>query len=280
MLRFCAFIALVSMWAGSTYADTQEGLLALNEGRNADAIEAFQLAFESGDADAAFYLGRMSELGLGAPADFSSATVFYTAAAEGGSAAGKNRLGLMHLNGQGMIQDYERAYELICGAADAGDANGQFNCANILERGLSGSVDSTRVIEYYRLASEQNHLGAMNLYAFALISGEIVPRDVTKGISLVQKTASMGNPVGLFSLGQAYATGLGIDRDPVRAHAYFNLAAARNHPDAATARAQVEAEMAHDKIIEAQRFARTWRAVAPTGAPAIEDDTGNESPSE
>lgn len=270
-------VALSSYGLGVALADTDEGLLALNEGRNGDAIQAFQLAFEAGEADAAFYLGRMSELGLGAPADFSSATVFYTAAADGGSPAAKNRLGLMHLNGQGMIQDYEQAHELICAAADAGDANGQFNCASILERGLNGAVAPAKAIEYYRLASEQNHLGAMNLYAFALISGELVVRDVTKGISLVQKTASMGNPVGLFSLGQAYATGLGVDRDPVRAHAYFNLAAARKHPDAPSARAEVEAVMTHDKVIEAQRFARAWRAVAPTNTAPILEEAGDEN---
>lgn len=75
-------------------------------------------------------------------------------------------------------------------------------------------------------------------------------------------------------MAQAYALGIGLDRNLVKAHAYFNLAASRGHPDAVQARQEVENGLTKAQITEAQRFARGWR---PETAPEQTADPEGEN---
>ncbi|MEL6205553.1 MAG: tetratricopeptide repeat protein [Pseudomonadota bacterium] len=256
----------LSLQPRDALADEGAGQVALAEGRYGDAAQAFSQAFDAGDPDAAFFLGRMTELGLGTEPDPVGAAKFYMAAAEAGSAPAQNRLGLMFLKGESpMLQDYAKARELLCEAAESGDKNGAFNCAVVLEGGLGGDVDKAGAHRFHEVAAEQGHIGAMNALAIALITGEHLPRDFDRAIALLSRTAAQGNPVGLHALGQAYAVAIGVPRDLEKAHAYFNLAAARGHPAAGEARARLEAEMSAEQVTRAQTVAREWRAVPDPG---------------
>ena len=100
----------------------------------------------------------------------------------------------------------------------------------------------------------------MNLLGLALMAGaEGVEADRDAARALFEATAAMGNPVGLYTLGQIYAEGLGVETDLVAAHAWFNIAAARGHPQAAAARAEVEALLTPEQVRDAQSRARDWR---------------------
>ena len=106
------------------------------------------------------------------------------------------------------------------------------------------------------------HLGAKNQIANALIEGKFIERDIKGAVELFQQTAAEGNSVGLFSLGQAFAAGLGVDQDLIKAHSYFNIAAALQHPAAASARDALENQLTPDEVRLAQQLARAWRPIA------------------
>ena len=55
------------------FADVSDGLAALDAGDIASAASRFQDGFAAGDADGAFYLGRLFEFGLGTDADITRA---------------------------------------------------------------------------------------------------------------------------------------------------------------------------------------------------------------
>lgn len=59
----CAALAFSSATA---FADVEQGLAALQQGNAELAASKFQKAFDAGDADGAFYIARMLELGIGA----------------------------------------------------------------------------------------------------------------------------------------------------------------------------------------------------------------------
>ncbi len=242
-------------------AGVKEGLEALDRRAFEDAARLFREALDKGEADAAFYLGRMMELGLGAPANMERAIGMYRLAAERNSPLAKNRLGLLHLEGIAVLQDYETGAKLVCEAAKAGNANGLFNCAIVTMEGRGVAKDPARAVAMLRKAAAQDHIGAKNLLAQAYLNGTGVKEDRTKAIALFRETAEAGNPVGLFSVAQAYTLGLGgLKKDLVRAHAYFNLAAVRGHPEAAKAREMIEAQLAPEQVAHAQRIAREWKA--------------------
>ena len=241
------------------YADIKQGLTELDAKNYEAAAQTFSKAFEDGEVDGAFYLGRMLELGLGGEPNRQTAVGLYVAGSAKGSALAKNRLGVLHVQGLGVLQDYERGATLVCEAAEAGDMNGQFNCGSLLKEGKGIAKDEKKAVEWFGKAADSGHVGAKNLYAEALVQGVHVEQNPVKAVQYYQQTAASGNATGLFSLALAFENGLGLEKDVEKAHAYFNLASALNHPLAAQARARVEQSMTSEQVTNAQRFAKAWR---------------------
>ena len=239
----------------------QLGLEALEEQDFVSATEHFSESFEQGNADGAFYLGRMLELGMGGAANPKAAIGLYVAGSARQSAPAKNRLGVLHIQGSGVLQDYEEGAKLICEAAELGDVNGAYNCASLLLEGRGLEQDETAAYEWFGKAAALGHVGAKNEYANALADGKFVAKDIKGAVQLFQQTAATGNPVGLYALGQAFAVGLGVDQDLIKAHSYFNIAAALEHPQGAAARTALEHEMTSDEVRQAQQRAKAWRPV-------------------
>lgn len=264
MFGFAAALFAAPAWSHEKGMHVQEGLAALEAQDFKGAAEAFQGAFDEGDADGAFYLGRMLELGIGGQANLQAASGLYRAASELGSAPAMNRLGILHIQGNGVLQDYVEGARLVCAASDLGDSNGQFNCGTVLLEGLGLGKDEAKAYELFGKAADQGHLAATNRRAAGLIEGKFLERDVEAGMSLLTKTASLRDPAGLFGLAQMHLSGAAGKTDLIEAHKNFNLAAALGHPEAAAARASVEAAMSAEDITLAQERAKAWR-------PALEE---------
>jgi uncharacterized protein len=85
----------------------------------------------------------------------------------------------------------------------------------------------------------------------------------TEAARFYQMAAERGDGQAQYNLGLAYARGEGVEQDLVKAHLYFNLAAARlNHPRgraAAKNRDHVAAEISPEQREQAQKLAREWQ---------------------
>jgi len=236
-----------------------KGLEHLNSNDASSAAEEFSKAYDNGDGNGAFYLGRMSELGLGLKPDLTRAVALYKAGAEKGSPLAKNRLGLMHLSGQGALQDFELGAKLICEAADEGDSNAQFNCGNLHLQGKGLTENKKTAVEYFERASKQNHIAAQNFLGLAHLNGDGVETSSKKANEQFQKTADAGNVLGMFQLAEYFADVDGQGHKNLeKSHMYFNLAATNGHPGAATRRDEVQAQMTPEALVRAQKAAREW----------------------
>ena len=72
-----------------------------------------------------------------------------------------------------------------------------------------------------------------------------------------------GDPSALFDLGMICSSGAGgTIVDLIEAHKWFNLAALKGSAEAASARAEIAAEMGSREIAQAQKAARAWLAEA------------------
>lgn len=69
---------------------------------------------------------------------------------------------------------------------------------------------------------------------------------------------SFAQPRDMYTLGLIYSTGQGGAVELVKAHMWFNLAAARGLEEAKEARREVADMMATSEIAEAQKLAREW----------------------
>jgi TPR repeat protein len=129
----------------------------------------------------------------------------------------------------------------------------------LLLEGKGIEKDEVTAYSWFKKASDLGHFGAKNEYANALIEGKFVEQDVKSAVQLFQQTAAAGNPVGLFSLGQAFAAGLGVDLSLIKSLSYFNVASALQHPNAAAAREALEKQMIAADVLKAQQLAKAWR---------------------
>jgi TPR repeat protein len=78
------------------------------------------------------------------------------------------------------------------------------------------------------------------------------------GAGLASMAETQPNGESLFELGMIYSTGREVAADLIAAHKWFNLAAVRGVPEAATYRQEVAREMSAADVAEAQRAAREW----------------------
>jgi uncharacterized protein len=265
-------ICIVALsFTSAAFADVQSGLAALDAGNVAQAAADFQKAFEENDADGAFYLGRLFEMGVGTEKDTSRAANLYAAGAEKGSVMAMNRLGLLYLEGTTLLRDYAEAAKQFCKAADLGDQNGQLNCALMLKDGKGVAADDARAMTYLEAASGQGNIAAKNILAQLYISGEAGAANPAKAMELYKETAEQGNALGLFELAKAAMSPEGgAAPNLVMAYMYANLAAVRQFDDAAKLRDELEAQMTTEQVVEAQTKSQEWTAarIAAAAAPA------------
>lgn len=245
-----SFSILLSTQSG--LADVTAGVDFLNAGDVSAAAEEFAQAYEAGDPEGAFYLGRLFELGLGTDQDEMRAANLYSAAAEAGSAKAQARLGLMYHEGRVLLRDYSEGTRLICAAADAGDPDGLLNCgiAYQLGRGVELDLDKAKAL-WEQSAAKDNVLALNVLGQTALDAG-----DLAGAVENFKRAADLGNAGGMYEYSKLLS--VGSEPNMIEAYAYANLAVVRGLAEAIDFRDNLEAQMSSEDILAGQRFAREW----------------------
>ena len=121
--------------------------------------------------------------------------------------------------------DLRAAYETWLSLAEAGDGSAQVAVAGLLETGGPG-----------------------------------VARDLGAAAAWYRRAARGGNAVAQMNLGQFYAQGIALPRDPVRALAWFALAAAQGRNWAAARHAELAATMTPEQREAAQELSAALRS--------------------
>lgn len=244
------FVAV--LWTVPASADVSVGVELLNAGDVSGAATEFAEAYEAGDGEGAFYLGRLFELGLGTEQDEMRAANLYSAAAESGSAKAQVRLGLMYHEGRVLLRDYDQGTGLLCAAADAGDADGQLNCGLAYRAGRGVAADDVLALSYWQKAADQGNILAMNVLGqTALNSGNL-----TQAATHLKQSADLGNAGGMYEYAKLLM--IGATPDPVAAYSYANLAVVRGLADAGVLRDEIEAQLTAEEISAGQALAREW----------------------
>jgi uncharacterized protein len=97
-------------------------------------------------------------------------------------------------------------------------------------------------------------------------NGQGVPRDFAEAAKWYRNAADAGDPAAQYNLGVMYDAGQGMAPDPVLAHAWYSIAAARfpaadadNRARAISSRDLVAARMDAAQIAAAQRLTADWK---------------------
>lgn len=246
--------ALLVVLASPVLADVATGVEKLNSGDVKGAAADFAAAYDAGDAEGAFYLGRLFELGLGTDRDEMRAANLYSAAAEKGSLRAKTRLGLMYHEGRVLLRDYAEGTQLLCDAADGGDADGQLNCGLALQAGRGVPADEAKAIGYLEKAAAQGNILALNVLGQHYTS----KGDTEKAAIYLKDGAERGNGLAMFEY--ARLLGQGESADDIGAYTYASLAVVRGIPAAGEYLDTLEAQMSAADVLAAQQAAKAWTA--------------------
>jgi TPR repeat protein len=223
-------------------ADQVEIEAALRQGRAAEVLPELRRLAEAGDADAAFNLGLLYDLGHGVPEDFVEAMDWYRRAAALGNATAAFNVGVLYDAGRGVPEDRAEAARWYRRAADRGFGRADYNLGLMYLRGDGVRRDVSRAKEYFQAAerhgveaaSEQLVLLAKaedpnGQFAFAQAQAQILERGLpslgSEAVKKLMLAAQKGNPLAQYDLGYCYENGIGLPADRVSAFVWYSRSA-------------------------------------------------------
>ncbi len=186
-----ALTATVSLGA---FAGMDEAKNAYDTGQYESAYQEFEILYGEGDAEAAYYLGRMHHFGEGVSQNYSQALNWYRTAADGGHAEAYFVMGQMYEKGQGSPQDFTRAFEAYRAASDLDHMASRKRLAMMHAEGLGTPVDYGEAARLMQTVADTGDAEAQQLLAYLMESGQ-VPKDVASGSSEPTVAAMPAEPL-------------------------------------------------------------------------------------
>jgi len=105
----------------------------------------------------------------------------------------------MHMAGLGAGADLDPAatVALFRQSAQQGYAPAELGLGRAYRAGAGITADRGQAVHWYRLAAAQNDLTAKALYGLALLTGDNVSRDESRGRALVEEAHRQGDVIAL-----------------------------------------------------------------------------------
>lgn len=262
-----AVLSLSTLWWASAYAHAaDDGLTAFANAQYEQAFALFSEEYTAGTIASGYFKARMIELGVIAENDVEQAGVLYLQTAKAGYPASFNRVGLMYYRGElGVKRDESQAAEYFRKGADIGEPNALFNLSRLYFQGAGVPRDEKRAHKLLQQAAAQDHILALNSLG-ALYSKHTASEGKLQGQAYFERSAALGNAVGLYQTGMSYLH-KGPDADNLKtAHKYFNLASARGHTLAKEALQSLTEQLSAQDLAQAQEAAQAFTAEPQKGA--------------
>lgn len=165
----------------------KEGISAFESGAFAIALKKLQPLAKANNSEAAYWLGRMYEDGLGVKKDAGTAVSWYRKSAEDGLVEGKLKLGEIYLRGTEELQNFEKAHKWLEEAANDGSARAQRELGTLYANGWGANSDPVWAYVWYEFAAKQGDFEAQRLRDSLLKT--MTADQVTEAQNLTQKIA-------------------------------------------------------------------------------------------
>lgn len=202
-------------------------------GTKVDNKKAAQYYSKSENAFAYNRLGLMylqARVGKGDSASCATGVDYLQQSANMGNSEAYYRLGYVYRNGvAGVPANLAKSKEYFQVLADNDNSDGQFELAYIYENGLGVEFDSTLMIHYYLLSSQNGNSEAMCYLGDYFRAGKYVGGvNCEYASELFRQSAELGNSGGYFYMGRSYLEGCGVVKDTMLAMPWLWKAAAMN----------------------------------------------------
>ena len=269
------------------------------DGKKETYVEKNIRLANEGKLEAQMNLGYMYLYGVnGVEADYEQALKYYTMAAAQKDPIALNNLGSLYFSGIGTKTDVQKAAELCSEAAQNGNDNAAVNLAFIyLVGGAKDEVRNKKAVNLFKQAAdagnniakfmlgyafykgfavEQNYQEAYKLIKAAaggdsqideaqmvlgemLIEGKGTVQNFQDGVNSLRAAVSQGNMEAFLVVAKIYNDGKLAPRNPVLAHALYNIAASRNIEGAAQMREAIAKNLKREHLTMAQKQAQQFK---------------------
>jgi uncharacterized protein len=196
-------------------ADSQVDSLAkqlswqASQGDRRSALAALQQLANSGNAEAAFRLGRYFHM-ESAYSDYTQALFYYDKAIKKGHAWAMNNVGLLYDEGLGVQVDHAMARKYFEQAAAMGSEFGYYNLARQDFTGEGEPRDANNGLALLeKCAQLKKSLCLYNEAAIYLTGDFGIPEDQPKGLGLATQAAALGERAASWGLAKLYLMGDG-----------------------------------------------------------------------
>jgi uncharacterized protein len=155
--------------------------------------------------------------------------------------------------------------------AQQGNELAQGALAQFYASGDSTPEERTETVDLYRRAAQQGDAGAQFFLGAMLMHdfGRNVPRNpaaaaeglrraATEAAGWYRRAAKQGHTDAQYHLGLLHASGIGVDRDPVEAHAWMAVARILGSARAKEHLTRWEWDMSPEQIASAKNLAHEW----------------------
>jgi TPR repeat protein len=171
------------------------------------ALAAIQQLADSGDAEAAFRLGRYFHMESGHP-DYGQALYYYKRAIDKGHAWAMNNVGLLYNAGLGVHQDHALARQYFERAANKGSEYGYYNVARQDFIGEGGPQDIQKGLAVLDTCVQLHKALCLYDQAAIYLTGDFgVTEDYPKGLALAAQAAELGDRNASFGMAKLYLMG-------------------------------------------------------------------------
>ena len=171
------------------------------------ALAALQQLADSGDAEAAFRLGRYFHM-QSAHRDYGQALFYYKKAIEKGHAWAMSNVGLLYNDGLGVHLDHAVAHQYFEQAANKGSEYGYYNLARQNFVGEGGPRDINKGMAVLDACAQLKKALCLYDEAAIYLTGEFgIPEDDPKGLALAAQAAELGDRNASFGMAKLYLMG-------------------------------------------------------------------------
>lgn len=210
-----------------------------------EARKWYEMAAESGNADALCVLGYYALNGIEQDVDLEEAVDYFTQAENAGCTRALVGLGRAYLLGySGEDAEANRAslaYAAIEQAYRANEPSGLYYMGVLLEEGIGTDVNIPGAMELYTKVTELTNLSIYDAYlvdaaqtslGLCYVHGRGVAQDYAQALSAFTKAAENGYAKAEYYLGQMYESGFGTEQDYGVAFSWYEKAAEQNYAPA------------------------------------------------
>lgn len=189
------------------------------------AVQILTEAVNSGNLEAAHFLGRAYLEGKGVSTDKQKGYALVKKSAdEGNYAIAQGTICKLHILGKSFPQDYGLAKQYCLRSAQLGWELGQWRLARLYQK----EGDYEQALYWYEQAAINGNRNAMHHAAIMYMHGKGTKQNIKKAETFLEGAASLGDREAQFSLGYAYYQGNPFAKNDAAALRWYRKAAVNN----------------------------------------------------